>query len=54
MKLIGWLSDSNDNNRIIAEAKKNKIISNQYRDSWPVLKVYLLKSIRVFLERLKT
>jgi len=55
MKLIAWLSDSND---VTAKPMKDLLTANQYRDSWPALKVYVKsnysKSIRLLLVRFKT
>lgn len=58
MKIIAWLSDSNEKNRFIAEAKKNKLTANQYHDSWPASKIYvnnhLTKFRRLLFDKLKT
>jgi len=57
MKIIAWLCNSNDKDRFIAEAKKNKLTAEKNRNMYPTLEVYfnshLTKSRRLLLGRLK-
>ncbi|CAI6352985.1 unnamed protein product [Macrosiphum euphorbiae] len=58
MKIIAWLSNNNDRNRLVTEAKKNKWAANQYRGDWPSSKIYinnhLTKFRRLLLWKTKT
>jgi len=41
MKIIAWLSNIDDKNRLISEAKRMKLNANQYEENWPQSKIYI-------------
>lgn len=41
MKIIAWLSNIDDKNRLLSVAKRMKLNGNQYNENWPQSKLYI-------------